>query len=63
MLSLSVSVSVQTQPKFRYFGFGSNYGFGRSLITMEVLISLEVRTYSKIRFSIETSKCDQFGTN
>jgi hypothetical protein len=32
MLCLSVSVSVQTQPKFRYLGFSSNYGFGRSLI-------------------------------
>ncbi len=27
---VSVLVSVQTQPKFWYFGFGSNYGFGRS---------------------------------
>ncbi len=29
------SVSAQTKPKFRYFGFGLNSGFGRSLVEKE----------------------------
>jgi hypothetical protein len=34
-VSVSVSVSVQIEPKFRYFGFGLNSGFGRSLVIID----------------------------
>jgi hypothetical protein len=39
---VSVSVLVQTKPKFRYFGFSSNSGFGRSLVSVPPTFSVSV---------------------
>ncbi len=55
-LSVSVSVSVQTEPKFRYFGFGLNSGFVRSLITTTKTRWIVYKMSKTIYRTIKTTK-------
>ncbi len=63
-LLVSVSVSVQTEQKFRYFGFGLNSGFSRSLLTSVLLLlthflvlGLSFLSYTKLDLMCRNKYC------